>query len=231
MKVAIHQPHYLPWCGYLAKWAAADAWVFLDTVQYTKGGYQNRTRIKTAHGPQWLTIPVRTSLGTRLDQVEVVDGPWPLKHLRTLDQAYAGAPYKARSSVYAGQGYRALVQVATASVMMLVSQFKLRPHWAAMSANPHLDDSDPAQRLVNIVQALGGDTYLAGAGSRGYLDLRLFKAAGIQVLVQDYTCVAYPQLHGPFVSHLSALDLLLNCGPDQGREVLLAGDKWTEADW
>ena len=33
MKLAIHQPQYLPWLGYLAKWAAADAFVFLDTVQ------------------------------------------------------------------------------------------------------------------------------------------------------------------------------------------------------
>ena len=38
MKVAIPQPHYLPWLGYLAKWAAADLLVFLDTVQYGKNG-------------------------------------------------------------------------------------------------------------------------------------------------------------------------------------------------
>ncbi|MBI3637246.1 MAG: WbqC family protein, partial [Candidatus Rokubacteria bacterium] len=47
MKVAIHQPHYLPWLGYLAKWAAADVFIVLDTVQYEKNGWQNRNRIKT----------------------------------------------------------------------------------------------------------------------------------------------------------------------------------------
>ena len=63
MKVAIHQPHYLPWLGYLAKWAAADLFVFLDTVQYEKSGYQNRNRIKTRDGPRWLTVPVHAHLG------------------------------------------------------------------------------------------------------------------------------------------------------------------------
>ena len=38
MKVAIHQPHYLPWLGYFAKWAAADLFILLDVVQYEKHG-------------------------------------------------------------------------------------------------------------------------------------------------------------------------------------------------
>ena len=64
MIVAAHQPHYLPWLGYLAKWAAADLFVFLDTVQYEKNGWQNRNRIKTSEGARWLSVPVRARLGT-----------------------------------------------------------------------------------------------------------------------------------------------------------------------
>ena len=67
--LAIHQPHYLPWLGYLAKWAAADVFVFLDTVQYVRNGWQNRNRIKTAAGPRWLTVPVHARLGTPLAEV------------------------------------------------------------------------------------------------------------------------------------------------------------------
>ena len=59
MKLAVHQPHYAPWLGYFAKWAASDLFVFLDTVQYVKNGWQNRNRIKTREGPRWLTVPVR----------------------------------------------------------------------------------------------------------------------------------------------------------------------------
>src|SRR5919199_1238191 len=55
MRVAIHQPQYLPWLGYLAKRAAADVFIYLDTVQYEKNGWQNRNRIKTKDGPRWLT--------------------------------------------------------------------------------------------------------------------------------------------------------------------------------
>jgi hypothetical protein len=64
VRVAVHQPQYLPWLGYLAKWAAADVFVFLDTVQYEKNGWQNRNRIRTADGAHWLTVPVHARLGT-----------------------------------------------------------------------------------------------------------------------------------------------------------------------
>ena len=91
MKVAIHQPHYLPWLGYLAKWAAADLFVFLDTVQYEKNGWQNRNRIKTQAGATWLTVPVHAPHGTPISAVNIADEaepPLPLiSHRVTLTGA------------------------------------------------------------------------------------------------------------------------------------------------
>ena len=82
MKIAIHQPHYLPWLGYFAKWAAADLFIFLDTVQYEKNGWQNRNRIKTREGPRWLTVPVRAKLGTPIRDV-LVDSSQSWSEIRT----------------------------------------------------------------------------------------------------------------------------------------------------
>ena len=40
MIVAAHQPHYLPWIGYLAKVAAADLFVVMDDLQYEAQNFQ-----------------------------------------------------------------------------------------------------------------------------------------------------------------------------------------------
>ena len=94
MRVAVHQPQYLPWLGYLAKWAAADVFVFLDTVQYEKNGWQNRNRIRTADGAHWLTVPVHARLGTPIREVSVdTTQPWRARHLRAIEHAYARAPH------------------------------------------------------------------------------------------------------------------------------------------
>ena len=93
MKVAIHQPHYLPWLGYFAKWAAADLFVVLDTVQYEKNGWQNRNRIKTREGPRWLTVPVNARLGTAIHAVTVdTSQPWRARHFTLIENNYGAAP-------------------------------------------------------------------------------------------------------------------------------------------
>src|SRR5688572_17153584 len=58
MKVAIHQPHFLPWLGYLHRMAQVDAFVLLDHVQFERRNYQNRTMIRLEDEARWLTVPV-----------------------------------------------------------------------------------------------------------------------------------------------------------------------------
>ena len=62
MIVAAHQPHYMPWLGYLDKMAKADLFVVMDDLQYEAQNYQNRQRIKLHGGAQWLTVPPPCSL-------------------------------------------------------------------------------------------------------------------------------------------------------------------------
>ena len=70
MTVAIHQPNYFPWVGYFYKIKAADIFIFLDDVDFSKGSYTNRCRIRSWAEPsqmQWLTQPiVGGGSGTRI---------------------------------------------------------------------------------------------------------------------------------------------------------------------
>ena len=60
MRVAIHQPQYLPWLGYFDKLDSADVFIILDTVQLKKHEWQDRNRIRTknSEGWQWLKVPI-----------------------------------------------------------------------------------------------------------------------------------------------------------------------------
>jgi hypothetical protein len=58
MLVAIHQPNYFPWLGYLDRMAKADLFVVLDHVQFERRSYQNRIQILLEGEPRWLTVPV-----------------------------------------------------------------------------------------------------------------------------------------------------------------------------
>ena len=231
MRVAIHQPQYLPWLGYLAKWAAADLFVFLDSVQYEKNGWQNRNRIKTADGARWLTVPVHARLGTPITDV-AIDGeqPWPARHLRAINGAYADAPYwparrDAFERLYA-EPWERLAPVAVASAELLARAMGVTTP-TRMASSLAVDDDDPTGRLVALCQAVGADTYLAGGHGSRYMDTKRFADAGIRVLYQAYSHPVYAQQHGDFVPFLSGLDLLLMHG-DASLPILRRGDAWTE---
>jgi len=227
VKVAIHQPHYLPWLGYFAKWVSADLFVFLDTVQYEKNGWQNRNRIKAPDGPRWLTVPVKAHLGMTVSAVPIdTSQPWRARHLRSIENAYAKAPgwskYRdALQSFYAHEWER-LAPLAVDSARWLADALGVStPARLASGRGP----SDTA-RLVAICRAVGADTYLAGRDGARYLDAEQFAAAGIAVSTQRYEHPVYGQGGGEFAPFLSALDLLLMQG-DEALRILREGNTWS----
>ncbi|MBI1846963.1 MAG: WbqC family protein [Candidatus Rokubacteria bacterium] len=230
MKIAIHQPHYLPWLGYLAKWAAADLFVFLDTVQYEKNGWQNRNRIKTPQGARWLTVPVRARLGMPIADVAVdTEQPWPRRHWRAVEHAYARAPaFGAHGAALRGlyaRPWPRLAPLAAASAEWLARAAGIAVPVVAASTLG-VTETDATGRLVSICRAVGAGTYLAGQEGATYMDLAHFREAGIEVWRQRYEHPRYPQLHGEFVPFLSGLDLLLTHG-DASLGILRRGDAWT----
>ena len=95
MRVTIHQPQFLPWLGYLDKINRADLFVALDSVQFKKNEWQNRNRIRTARGWQWLTVPVLHDFGQRIKEVRISQATdWRAKHLKALEMHYAHAAHR-----------------------------------------------------------------------------------------------------------------------------------------
>ncbi len=230
MKVAIHQPHYLPWLGYVAKWAAADRFIFLDTVQYAKNGWQNRNRIKTAAGPQWLTVPVRARLGTPIAEVTIDAGqPWARRHLRAIELAYGRAVGWDRHAeslrTFYEQPWRELATLAVANARWLAGALGIATP-SRLASELRVTQTDPTERLVDLCRAVGASAYLAGPDGVKYMDVKRFRQAGIEVRAQAYEHPVYPQLHGAFVPFLSGLDLLLTTGAD-ALAVVRRGDAWT----
>ncbi len=216
MRVAIHQPQYLPWLGFFDKIDQADCFVVLDNVQYQKNEWQNRNRIKTPQGWQWLTVPVHYRFPQRLKEVEVDDtSGWRRTHWRTMTQSYRKAPYFEQyaavfQSLY-DMPWRWLVDLNLAGLERLATALGLP--WAPRIASEMALTEEPTQRLIDICRQVGGDQYLAGSGSQHYLDLPRFEAAGIGVQFQRFEHPTYPQRYGAFEPALSLVDLLFNCGP------------------
>lgn len=218
MIISIHQPQYLPWLGYFEKIDRSDTFVFLDNVQFKKNEWQNRNKIKTAEGWQWLTVPVLHNFGQRIHEVKINNTvQWKRKHLSALLTNYSKAPFFSDyfeffKSTFAAEWEfltdfnihvtRYLTEVLGLSGKQFVkaSEFELR--------------RGNTNRLIDICKKMGGDVYLSGKDGAKYLDLSKFEEEKIDVIFQEYKHPMYSQLYGEFEPFLSVLDLLFNCGPD-----------------
>ena len=215
--LVVLQPAYLPWIGFFDQLRRADVFVYYDDVQYDKHGWRNRNRIKTQAGPLWLTVPVRHGGSPRIIDVEI-DGrtPWARKHVASVQQAYARAPFLARYlpalDELLHRRWERLVDLDIACAGLMAGWFGLRTRIERASALGI--GGDRSERLVNICRHFGATRYVSGDAAQAYLDVAAFERNGIAVEWQQYPHPTYPQLHGTFIPFLSAVDVLLNCGDE-----------------
>jgi hypothetical protein len=237
-RIAGLQPGYLPWLGYFDQMLRVDAFLVADELPYTTTGWTRRNRVRGPDGPEWLTLPVRAEPGQRIDQVALDDQvPWTRKHATTLRHLYARgvdvdesvAAFEKAVAPVAG----ALAPVATASLRLLAERLGVETP-ILLSSELGLEaryrerfpgNPGPTHRIVAYCEALGADELLEGASGRSYFDVPLFAAHGLKVRFHDYVHPTWPQLHDPFISHLSAMDLLLCVGAERARAVLRSGGR------
>jgi hypothetical protein len=219
--VAIHQPNFLPWLGFFDKIAKADSFILLDSVplQLTGGNYTNRVKMMVNGSPDWITIPLRRghAARARIDQAEVVEqSNWCRKTRRTIEQSYAKAPFFGSAMIIVNKildlQTTSLSEINTIGIFAIAEALGLSTQKIVRSSDLKAEGQSN-ELLANLVNAVGGNAYLAGHGATGYQDDEIFVNKGIAVRYQNYVPPSYPQVGvGEFVPGLSAIDALMNCG-------------------
>ena len=215
--LAVLQPSYLPWLGYFDQIDRADVFVFYDDVQYDKHGWRNRNRLKGPQGPVWITVPVRHAgrFGQLINAVEIDPRPdWARKHIATLRQLYARAPY---APLYLPELCELLARRWDRLVDLDVAAIRLMARWLGIDARFCCSSElgiggGQSTRLLAICRHFAADTYISGDAAQAYLDVGRFRNAGVRVVWQDYRHPRYRQQFGQFEPYLSAIDLLCNLG-------------------
>lgn len=220
--LVIIQSNYIPWRGYFDMIQHADELLFLDNVQYTRQDWRNRNIIKTAQGPQWITIPVAGRFGQTIDETQIADQKWALKHTRTFETNYRKAAcYKETAEwLFALYSEIANEKYLSRSNQHLITQICKRLGISTqmsraedVMSRAEMEACEPTSRLVELCRRTGSSCYLSGPAARDYLDVSAFEAVNISVKWMDYGGYKpYPQLGHSFEPRVSIVDLLFNCG-------------------
>jgi hypothetical protein len=216
MIVAVHQPQYFPWLGYFEKILKADVFVLLDNVQFKKNEWQNRNKIKTAQGWQWLTVPVTYRYPQLINEVRINNTvKWQHKQRQAIASNYRKAPcYHYLQGLLEEVFSRSWEGISELNVVVVRKLAEVLGIDTPLLVASELGEFplDPDDRLIAITRHFGADTYLAGGGGKQYMRLEKYREHGINVLFQDYQHPVYDQLFGQFEPFMSVIDLVLNHG-------------------
>jgi hypothetical protein len=226
VRLAAHQPQYLPWLGFFDKMDRVDRFVLLDVVQYKKNEWQNRNRIRTAAGWQWLTVPVRHRFPMTIREVQIDEsGPWRRKHKEALRTHHAASPFRPailpELEAILDEPFETLSALNVRSLRLLASLLGVSTPVSLASEVPGLPQGAD-ERLIALCRHFGASEYLAGPGGAAYMDETAYLRAGVRVAFQSFRHPVYPQAYSGFEANLSAVDLLLNCGPGSIERIRLA---------
>jgi len=183
MLIAIQQPEHLPWIGFFNKMQQCDLYVYLDNVQFKKRYFENRNRIKTKDGIKWLTVPVKTKG----------------KYEQKINEVFIDD----------------LNDWALKYLRTLEHAYKKSKFWNVVEEIVQSSFKEKKEKLLDL-------NLMLIEKCRNYLnidkktvlasELEKFKKHGMKVIYHDFVHPVYPQMYGEFVSHLSIVDMIANCG-------------------
>lgn len=228
--VAIAQPTFLPWAGWFDLADQADVMVILDDVAFSKQSWQQRNRIRTRGGLEFLSVPVKTSgrLGQGIWECELADQPFVGKMLKSLQANYAKAPFfinaidELATTMETAAGTNRLVELNYALISWMVGRLGITtPMIRASTLNV---GGERGEHVAAICESVGADRYLSPAGAENYLieDRNAFDRRSISVWIHAYEHPEYVQRFTPFIPYASALDLIFNVGP-AAAEIMRSG--------
>ena len=227
MIAAIHQPDFLSYLGFFRKISLADIFVVLDNIQFvsSNNSWTHRDKILTKNGPRWITIShKKCSRNDLIKDIEIsYNDEWQIKSLNLINENYRKSDYYKEVIPIIENIYNfkpaMLIDFNMRSIQILFELFNINPKIYYASK---LDiEGKKNELLINILNKIKVNKYLAGAGSKAYMDLDEFKNHNINVIWHDYIHPTYKQMHEKFEKNLSIIDCMFNVGLNRTRELLL----------
>lgn len=213
MRVLLTQPTYLPWSGYFGMIDKADLFIVYDDVQYVTDAWINRNKIKTSDGVKWLTVPIHHNFKQIIKDTKIDNKTkWYKKHRKSIIYSYIKSPYfnKDFVDVIYDKNWELLVDLNLYIIKKIMKLLSIKTR--VMLSSELNSKGTKTDRIINILTQTDTDEYITQPGTRGYLESKKFAENGIKLYWFNFDHPTYHQLYGSFVSYISIIDMIFNCG-------------------
>ena len=225
--IAIMQPTFLPWIGYFDLIDQVDNFIFLDDVQFSKQSWQQRNRVATVQGLDWITVPVINGRLNRLI-IDVMIGDNLKKIQNKIENSYSNHPHfdsywpEIKKTLAQRNAGDSLPKLNIDLIKIISSMLGVDANFSNSSETGTSDDR--IDRLIDIIKHYNSDEYISPIGAFNYLSnsYNSFSKENIEVKFQNYNHPKYKLAGFPFHEGASVIDLIFTHGP-RSIEIIRSG--------
>lgn len=216
------QPYFLPYIGYFQLIAAVDAFIVYDNIQFSKKGWFHRNRMLQNGKDEYFSLPLKKDSDYLDVRERSLSDTWPAereKLLRKISENYRKAPYFSETfpwieAIFQHEDHN-LFGFVFHSLKQVCARLKITTP-LIVSSTLDIDHTLKSQdKVLALVKAAGGKTYLNPIGGWDLYATETFAAAGVNLEFHKAKSIQYEQGKGEFVPWLSILDLLMYNSEDQ----------------
>ena len=216
-KVAIMQPYFFPYMGYLELGKLVDHFIFLDDVNFIKKGWINRNQLRNRSGVIKFNIPLKgISQNKLIKDTMIYDyGQFINDTMQTLISCYGGVANFNGKKDYVYEMLESFhgESVADFNVYSLKWAFRKlglncsTARSSELEINANLKGED---RIIALCNEVGADTYINPNGGAHLYNGRNFQKYNIELIFYGYKSLKYQQFRSKdFIPDLSYLDYVM----------------------
>lgn len=223
MKLAIHQPNFIPWLGFFHRLSLVDTFVFLNHVQNNNGkSWVSRNKLIISGHEKWVTIPTRKK-GNSFQRINAVEINYDTKEISKLIKSIELSYKKCThfSDVFQvlfnllSKEYKYIADFNQEFIIQICKKLNFQIKF--LDSNQILTDSQKLKGgndlVLEIAKRTKCGTYVSGKGCLDFINPSSFSDEGIEFQYHEFNHPNYQQLTSKLcTSHLSILDALFNLG-------------------
>lgn len=216
MEIAVIQSNYIPWRGYFDFINSVETFVIYDDVQFSKGSWRNRNKVKHNTDTKWITLPIKVNLGMMINEVKINNSKdWRKEHKGLFELSLSKAPFFKEAMELWDEGVNTNTEYLSElneHMLKTVSNYLGIKTNIIRSEGFNLTGSK-TDRLMDLFKKVGCTSYISGPAADDYLEFDKFKENKIRLKYKAYDYAPYPQHDtSPFNGGVCIIDLIANTG-------------------
>ena len=237
-KLAIMQPYLFPYLGYFQLIKSVDIFVLYDEVNFIKKGWINRNRLLEVNKePVYFTIPIKQqSSFKKIKHTKIVDHTWKKSLLNLIHYNYKKSPFYKETIplivklLNCNSQYISILNKSSIAQLTnylsidtrIVTDMKFDIFEAQLLHTKHASKYPlKEKRVIELCKLFGASSYTNTINGKALYSKPNFIEHGIELKFIQMASLTYKQNASIFYDKLSIIDVLMNCGQEYTKKLLL----------